>query len=129
MHKRQKDGRGAHSLLCQALAETGLNVGQFSLLWNLDSLDQSNVARLAEALGLERTTVVRNLKPLLADGYIDDMIGDNSRDRKLVVTAKGKAALTKAIPLWKEAQKKMRSVIGQENVQIFKDVQARLQQV
>ena len=113
----------------RALAETGLSIGQFALLWILDAMGESNVTRLAEALGLERTTVVRNLKPLSTAEYISDIPGSNARDRKLTVTAKGRAALDTAIPLWKAAQKGIQGAIGQEHIQLFKELMSRLQQV
>ncbi|MCL1915083.1 MAG: MarR family winged helix-turn-helix transcriptional regulator [Desulfovibrionaceae bacterium] len=106
-----------------------MNVGQFYLLMNLDAMTESNVTKLADVLGLERTTVVRNLKPLLADGFVADISGDNNRDRKIIVTAKGKTTLTKAIPLWKKTQREVYSVIGAENINMFQDVMTRLQQL
>jgi len=113
----------------RALAECGLSITQFSLLWNLDALAESNVTRLAECVGLERSTLVRNLKPLIANGYIRDGADDGSRDRKLFVTAEGKAALTRGIPLWKRMQKEIYSKVGAGDIEIFRKVAAAFQQM
>ena len=111
----------------KALAACGLSVGQFSLLRNLDAMGGSNVTALADRVGLERTTVVRNLKPLTEGGFIQDSVEASGRERRLLVTAKGKAALAKGIPLWKQAQKDVREAIGPEHMDMFRAVMAALQ--
>ena len=113
----------------QMLAPCNLSVGQFSLLWNLDTIGESSVTKLADNVGLERSTVVRNLKPLIEGGYIKDSAQDNSRARKLVVTAKGKAVVAKGVPLWKQAQKKIYNTLGTENTEIFRNIMATLQHI
>lgn len=113
----------------KALEKCNLSVGQFSLLWNLATIGESNVTKLAECLGLERSTVVRNLRPLLFDGFISDNAQGGSRDRQLFVTEKGKEALTIGIPLWKQAQKDIRKIVGSDDLGMFKDVISKLQKI
>ena len=55
-----------------ALAPAGLTVGQYSLLAHLERLEPVSVSRLAEELELERTTLVRTLKPVLARQLVAD---------------------------------------------------------
>lgn len=111
------------------LAPCGLSVSQFSLLWSLEGMGSSNVSNLAEQVGLERSTVVRNLKPLLAKKLIADKAGGDKRDRQLTVSALGKKLIAKGIPLWKQAQKNIYQQIGQENIDVFRKVIVNLQQV
>lgn len=111
----------------QALEPCGLTVSQFSVLWNLDFLEQSNTTALAERVGVDRSTLVRNLKPLLTDGFIEDTAAEGQRNRDLRVTSKGKMALEIAIPLWKTAQKNIASLIGAEKLDDLKDILGRLQ--
>jgi DNA-binding MarR family transcriptional regulator len=113
----------------QILLPCALSVSQFSLLWTLDGLGQSNVTRLAEYVGLERSTVVRNLNPLRKGEFVADLAGGKRRERELVVTAKGKSAISLGVPLWKQAQKDIYVLIGPENLAVFREVLQRLQQL
>lgn len=111
----------------RAVEPCGLTISQFSLLWNLDFLGQSNTTALAARMDLDRSTLARNLRPLLANGFIEDAARANSRNRMLKVTPKGKMALEIGIPLWKAAQKKIIAAIGEENLDIFKNILSKLQ--
>lgn len=113
----------------RAIEPCGLTVSQFSALWNLDYLGQSNTTALAERMGLDRSTLVRNLKPLLAGGYVEDSAPEGQRDRILGVTPKGKMALEIGIPLWKEAQKKIIALIGPENMDSYKNTLSKLSEL
>ena len=55
-----------------ALAPVGLTVGQYSLLAHLERLEPVSVSVLAEEMELERTTLVRTLKPVLARHWVAD---------------------------------------------------------
>ncbi|MCB1787001.1 MAG: MarR family transcriptional regulator, partial [Gammaproteobacteria bacterium] len=65
--------RAAHAvtrLYDEALAATGLTVTQFSLLRTISRLDEPYITTLAEATGLERSTLGRNLRPLEKAGLV-----------------------------------------------------------
>ena len=47
------------------LKDLGVSVSQFSLLLNLARMETANTSELAERVKLDRSTLVRNLKPLL----------------------------------------------------------------
>ncbi|MFI4981506.1 MAG: MarR family transcriptional regulator, partial [Nevskiales bacterium] len=55
----------------------------------------------------ERTTLSRNLEPLLSAGYVRVDSGEDRRVKKIAITAKGKAAAQAALPLWQQAQQAM----------------------
>jgi DNA-binding MarR family transcriptional regulator len=54
---------------------------------------------------MERTTLTRNLKPLLADSLITVRHGDDRRVRTITITAKGHRAAVAALPHWRRAQR------------------------
>lgn len=110
----------------RALEPCGLTVSQFSVLWSLDALGQSNTTALAERVGLDRSTLVRNLKPLQTGGFIGDVAEAGQRDRMLHVTEKGAKALEIGIPLWKSAQREVKGLLG-EKLEIFSDALYALQ--
>lgn len=67
-------------------------------------MDCCSVSDLANGVGLERTTVVRTLKPLIKRGFISDISEPETRRRKLHLTEKGCKTVAKAKPLWLQAQ-------------------------
>lgn len=111
----------------RVLEPCGLTVSQFSVLWTLDAMGRSNTTALAERVGLDRSTIVRNLKPLLEKEFIEDVSDEGQRDRVLRVTEKGAKALKIGIPLWKSAQKEVKDLLGAEKLNIFRDVLCMLQ--
>lgn len=52
---------------------------------------------------MDRTTLNRNLKPLLANGWLEERKGDDARQRLLVISADDKVCLRKAKPMWRRA--------------------------
>ena len=60
--------------------------------------------RLADFLGLERTTLTRNLRPLVRDGLVRVDEGEDRRVRKAAITPAGEEAARRAFPFWKKAQ-------------------------
>jgi DNA-binding MarR family transcriptional regulator len=104
------------------LAPSGLTLNQYSLLVNLGRLGESNVSELAHYVGLERTTLVRNLRPLLEKGHIRDASRTGARDCRLSVTEVGQEALKIARPLWEKAQKGIDDKIGADNVKLLDEL-------
>jgi DNA-binding MarR family transcriptional regulator len=89
------------------LRETGLRSTQFTLLAFLLNAGTSSVNQAAEYLGMERTTLSRNLEPLLSAGYIRVDSGEDRRVKKIAITTQGRAAARAALPLWQQAQQAM----------------------
>jgi len=58
----------------------------------------------ADILGLDRTTLNRNLKPLEGKELIRSGSGKDPRTRTLKLTKEGTKILQNALPLWLEAQ-------------------------
>src|SRR3954453_22276475 len=62
------------------LAPTGLRTTQYSLLSTLKRTGPRTIQSLAAEMGLDRTTLGRNLRPLERDGLVS--IGVDARDRR-----------------------------------------------
>jgi DNA-binding MarR family transcriptional regulator len=86
-----------------ALRPVGLKIPQFGILGSIASGTTLSETALAEKLGLERTTLVRNLKTLADKGWIEPAPGDG-RGQRHRLTPSGRAMLQAAIPLWEKAQ-------------------------
>jgi DNA-binding MarR family transcriptional regulator len=89
------------------LRATGLRVTQFSLLAVLSHGEPRPVNRVAARLGMDRTTLTRNLRPLVERGYVTVEGGDDARVRLVQITPRGRAAAAAALPHWRRAQRSM----------------------
>lgn len=97
-----------------ALQPAGLRATQFTLLATLSKRGSLAHSRLAEALVMDRTTLTRNLKPLVERGLIDVGQGADQRVRQVALTAAGKAALDAALPYWRQAQARIVERLGRK---------------
>jgi len=97
----------------RALRGQGLRITQFSMLAVLSLKGPQPIGALAEALGVERTTLTRNLGPVERDGLVAIRSDrDDARARIVALTAKGQAALRAAFPSWQAAQAEITAAIG-----------------
>jgi len=86
---------------------------QFTLLVASRAWGPITISRMAEALVMNRTTLTRNLKPLEREGLLSVSPGkDDQRAREVSLTSKGLKQLKKALPLWGEAQCKVKQSLG-----------------
>jgi DNA-binding MarR family transcriptional regulator len=86
-----------------ALRPLGLKLPQFGILGAIGHGTTASETVLADRLGLERTTLVRNLKVLAENCWIEPVTGDG-RGLRHRLTPAGQAILEAAIPLWQKAQ-------------------------
>ena len=71
------------------------------------------IGELAEALGMERTTLTRNLALLEAERWVDIRPDeDDARSRIVAIVAKGRAMVATALPAWCKAQAAATASIG-----------------
>jgi DNA-binding MarR family transcriptional regulator len=101
----------------QALAPAGLTITQYSLLVHLARGEGGSVSALAGRMGMERTTLVRNLKPLVAAGWA--RYGERRAGKRaaLELTAHGRARLRGAAPLWERAQDALEAKLGAKSIE------------
>jgi DNA-binding MarR family transcriptional regulator len=97
-----------------ALQPVGLKATQFTLLATLTRLGDAPLTRLADALVMDRTTLTRNLKPLVREGFIRIDQEEDQRVRKVSLTDSGRVVFDKALPRWQQAQSRMQKSLGQE---------------
>lgn len=98
----------------KALAPAGLRSTQYSLLSLLSMMGEAPMQEVALVMAMDRTTLTRNLSPLLKKGWVKVSVGSDRRARPLTITVKGKSVLEKALPFWEEAQAHIVSQLGGE---------------
>jgi DNA-binding MarR family transcriptional regulator len=97
----------------EILKPSGLLVTQFTILAAVAIVQSATINELAEILVMDRTTLTRNLKPLERENWLRSEPGQDQRTRVISLTAEGEAVLAKALPLWKQAQKRVEETLGQ----------------
>jgi len=95
------------------LSEHGIEAAQFALLMMVESAADKGQAEIAQALGMDKTTLSRNLKVLRSKGWVDAEAGSDARRRHLSLTPQGRAVLTSARPGWRRAQESLRSAMSE----------------
>ncbi len=108
----RKAARAVTQMYDQALKPSGLRATQLTLLIVAERAGPRGVGELAELLVMDRTTLTRNLKPLLDRGLLKSVEGADRRRRPVAITAKGRAAVAQALPYWREAQLRMAGSLG-----------------
>ena len=83
----------------------GLTINQFSLLSSLILGGPQPLAALADRLGVERTTLVRNIAVAEKDGLVETRQEDSGRRQLVDITGHGRARAAEALPAWRTAQK------------------------
>ena len=95
----------------------GLTVRQYSLLTYLGQIGEASTTYLADYVSLDRTSVVRLIKPLLERGLIIDLAESGRRDRRLHLSQKGKELLEQAKPEYIKAHHEIENKLGKENLE------------
>jgi len=125
----RRAARAATAYYNRIILQSGITSNQYSLLINLFRTAPCSATALAKTMKLERTTLLRNIKPLVETGYIQDLADEGERDRQLIVTDKGIAALEVAQKLWEKAQAGLKTHIGEEDFEKLMSVIAGLEQL
>lgn len=94
------------------LAAAGLSLNEYSILRHAERGGPRLLGELAGSLGMERTTLTRNLKPLLEAGWLKEARGEDARQRLISVTASGRKRIVSAKPHWLRAQRRIEASYG-----------------
>jgi DNA-binding MarR family transcriptional regulator len=105
------------------LRPVGLRATQLSVLVAVAIDGAISIAALADFLGMDRTTLTRNLRPLQKQGLISVGPEGWRRSRNLAITKKGRSRIREALPLWERAQEALREKLGSQG---WVDVRAGL---
>jgi DNA-binding MarR family transcriptional regulator len=96
------------------LRRHGIRATQSAILLALKAKESWTMADLSEALGIERTTLVRNLRPLQRDGLVTADGGGRGGRVDLAITTKGRRQIEKVMPAWRAAQNAAVKTLGEQ---------------
>ena len=96
------------------LRRVGLRSTQFNLLAAVQEVGPASMTNLAGALGMDRTTLNRDLKPLRRDGLVTIRKGRDRRVRLISLTGMGRERLEAAYPVWRGLQDEVHGCVGKK---------------
>ncbi|OAA91763.1 MarR family winged helix-turn-helix transcriptional regulator [Clostridium ljungdahlii] len=109
------------------LAPSNLKTSQFALLRHINQLGPVSVSDLAVVIRLDRTTLVRNLKPLEKSGFVEDISTERARSRQLRLTDKGIETYKHSEELWEKAQSFLEEYLGKGNISTFTTLLSKIE--
>ncbi|MBN3836072.1 winged helix-turn-helix transcriptional regulator [Burkholderia sp. Ac-20344] len=104
------------------LEPAGITSSEFSILSLLEFTPAITVAELARKMEMERTTLVRALKPMREAGYVCEGEEKLGRAVTLVVSKAGLKKLAQAKPYWEAAQKAFEKRVGKAEAALFREM-------
>ncbi len=121
-HALRQSARKVSRRYDAALRPLALNIGQFTTLAALLRPEPVSITVLAEQLGMDRTTLTRDLKPLERRGLIVVQTGSkDARLRHVMLSDAGERLLMSAIPLWEAAQERTKKDMTEHQWTCFRN--------
>lgn len=115
LHVRRTDRQLSH-MYDHYLRPLGIRSTQYGMLRCVDGLPDPFISDIGRFLGMDQTTVTRNIEKLEKAGLaLTSPHPDDSRKKKVELSADGKAMLAQAHPLWEEAQRHIKFRMGDDD--------------
>src|SRR5260221_732960 len=119
-HRVRTAARAVTRAYDEALRPVGLQATQLSVLVAAAVNNALSITALAKFVGMDRSTLTRNLRPLEVDGLIAVGREGWRRSRTLEITRKGRSRLRDAMPLWENAQRALQKKLGDRRWDIIR---------
>lgn len=111
------------------MKDGGAHAPQFSVLFVLSVAGGISITELAQKMGMDRSSMSRNLQLLQTQGLIE-LSGEGSvRARQVTLTPAGHAALQTLLPLWREAQAEFITHLGEADTALLISLLERVAQI
>jgi DNA-binding MarR family transcriptional regulator len=98
------------------VSKAGLKTTQYSLLSHVLRMGPIRPGDLAQAMTLDASTLTRNLKPMIAAGWLELSAGEDGRSRSVGITPSGRDKRAEAQRHWKAAQESLNRQLGIDTV-------------
>ena len=98
-----------------ALRPFGLRITQFNILAVLAQTGPITITALADFVGLERSALARNLKPIARKQFVTIVPGKDKRTRTVKLASAGGRKLKETLPRWDQAQTKLVEKVGRDD--------------
>ena len=109
----------------RTMQQSGIRVTQFTILSQLMLRGEMPIGKLAGILGMERTTLTRNLTLLEGRKWISIKPGDDPRSRIVAITGQGRGVVRRVFPYWSKAQAHVGKMLGGDGQAALKTLASR----
>ncbi|MFI5324161.1 MAG: MarR family winged helix-turn-helix transcriptional regulator [Thermodesulfobacteriota bacterium] len=113
-YELRKTSRYVINFYDNALKGSKLKSNQFIILVSVAYLKSPNFKTLAEFVGIDQSTLARNLITFEKQNLVSVKTGKNRREKIITLSRKGDQKLMKAFPLWRKAQSRLVGEFGGE---------------
>ena len=104
----------------------GLSISQYQLIVNLQRLGHANTTEWSEYAGLNRSTMVRNVRTLEKNGWVE--VVEGGPGKQFALTAAGVRTLEEARPGWQKTQDAIVRYLGRDDATALIRICRKLQQ-
>ncbi|MDP2620367.1 MAG: MarR family winged helix-turn-helix transcriptional regulator [Hyphomicrobiales bacterium] len=125
-YRLRKAARRITQIYDQHLAETGLTANQHGMLTELARSGALSMGRLSALIGMDASTLTRNLRPLARRGLIEVATARDRRAREVRLTKTGAERLAAALKPWRAAEGAVMRALGQRDAALLNDLLARV---
>lgn len=108
-------------LYTKTIAPAGVTPVQYLILLRIHELQSGSLREIADAIGVDRSTLARTIRPLEKNGLVKDNKPLGARNGVLVLTPEGETVFRNAQALWNEAQDIVAARLGKEGVDTYSD--------
>lgn len=99
----------------EAFRDFGLKATQLSLLIAIYHAPYQSLTKLASILGMDRTSLTRNLNILYDKGLVLVEGSDDKRERRIGISPEGERLLEEVFPVWRKVQAEVEETLGGEH--------------
>jgi DNA-binding MarR family transcriptional regulator len=104
----------------QVLGDSGLHATQYTALQVLAQAPNLTTTEIAQVIGIDQTTATRTLKLIKKSGLAAESVGNDRRERRWALTARGQALLRRLRPKWEAAQEAFEKRLGRAEAMALK---------
>src|SRR6266436_3542141 len=101
----------------------GIGSPQFALLVIIFGIQPATRAEIGRYYHQDRSTLTRNLKILLSEGWAEEIQGEGGgRGKPIVLTKAGKGLLVEGAPTWRVAQARAKALLGENGTTAITEI-------
>lgn len=125
----RRASRAVSQFYDDTLAPSGLSITQLGMILEINSMEKPSISELANTFRIDRTTMNRNLKPLLEAGLVVLETGSDARKKEVCLTELGRQKMTHGTQLWQQAQEALTGYLGESNLIALRETLAKLEAI
>jgi DNA-binding MarR family transcriptional regulator len=111
------------ALYDEELRPFGIGSPQFALLVIIFGIQPATRAEIGRYYHQDRSTLTRNLKILLSEGWAEELQGEGGgRGRPIALTKAGKDLLVEGAPTWRVAQARAKTLLGENGTAAITEI-------